>query len=101
MNQGRLTERNIEIAEGVAQIADESGATSSQIALAWVLAQPEVTAPIFGARKLEQIEDDLDALDVDLDDDALSRLDEVSKVPLDYPYDFQQRTGVGYRRRKR
>lgn len=101
MSRGRLTQRNVEIAEAVAQVAEERGATSSQIALAWLLAQPEVTAPIFGARKLEQIEDDLGALDVELDDEAVARLDAVSRTPLDYPYDFQQRTGVGYRRKQR
>jgi aryl-alcohol dehydrogenase-like predicted oxidoreductase len=83
-----LTERNVEIAETVVQVAQQLGRTPSQVALAWVAGQPGISAPIFGARTLEQLEDNLVAADLVLDEESLKRLDEVSAIPLVYPYDF-------------
>jgi aryl-alcohol dehydrogenase-like predicted oxidoreductase len=89
MNQERFSsERNLEIADVVAQVARTLGKTSSQVALAWVMCQPGVTSPIFGARNLEQLEDNLAAADLTLDEEAIGRLEEVSKLDLVYPYDF-------------
>lgn len=88
MRERFLSERNLEIAETVAQVASSLGRTSGQVALAWVAGQPGVTAPIFGARTLEQLEDNLGAADLVLDDESLKRLDEVSALELVYPYDF-------------
>ncbi len=92
MNRARFTaERNIEIAEAVAQVAQRIGKTASQTALAWVAEQPGVTSPIFGARTLEQLEDNLGAADLALDDEARKHLDEASRLELVYPYDFHER----------
>ncbi len=92
MNQARFrSERNLEIAETLVQVAESLGKTPSQIALAWNQQQPGVTSPIFGARTLEQLEDNLGASDVVLDDEARKRLDEVSRLELVYPYDFHER----------
>ncbi len=92
MNQERFrSERNLEIADVVAQIAGTLGRTSSQVALAWVMAREGVTSPIFGARTLEQLEDNLGAADLTLDEEARKRLEEVSKLDLVYPYDFHAR----------
>jgi aryl-alcohol dehydrogenase-like predicted oxidoreductase len=92
MNRARFSaERNLEIADAVAQVAQRLGKTASQVALAWVAEQPGVTSPIFGARTLEQLEDDLGAADLVLDDEARKRLDEVSRLELVYPYDFHER----------
>jgi aryl-alcohol dehydrogenase-like predicted oxidoreductase len=88
MQERFLSERNLEIAEMLAQVAGSLGRTSGQVALAWVAGQPGVTAPIFGARTLEQLEDNLGAADLVLDDEAGKRLDEVSALELVYPYDF-------------
>jgi aryl-alcohol dehydrogenase-like predicted oxidoreductase len=85
------SERNLEIAEVVAELAQAIGRTPSQVALAWVAQQRGVTAPIFGARTLEQLEDNLAAADLVLDEESLERLDEASKLPLVYPYDFHAR----------
>lgn len=62
----------------VEQIAQESGSTPATIALAWLLAQPEVTAPILGARSVQQLEACLEALTVTLTPDQLARLDAAS-----------------------
>jgi aryl-alcohol dehydrogenase-like predicted oxidoreductase len=85
------TEKSFEIAETVVQVAQALGRTPSQVALAWVMAQPGITAPIFGARTLEQLEDNLGAAQVVLDAEARKRLDEVSALELVYPYDFHER----------
>jgi aryl-alcohol dehydrogenase-like predicted oxidoreductase len=62
----------------VEQIAQESGSTPSAVALAWLLAQPGVTAPILGARSIEQLEASLAALTVTLTPEQLARLDAAS-----------------------
>jgi aryl-alcohol dehydrogenase-like predicted oxidoreductase len=92
MNSERLnSEKNREIAETVIEVAQSIGKTASQVALAWVTQQPAVTSSIFGARTLEQLEDNLGSADLVLDDEACKRLDEVSALPLVYPYDFHER----------
>jgi aryl-alcohol dehydrogenase-like predicted oxidoreductase len=92
MNQERFSsERNLEIADVVAQVARTLGKTSSQVALAWVTRQEGVTSSIFGARTLEQLEDNLGAADLTLDEEAIKRLEEVSQLELVYPYDFHVR----------
>ncbi|MGA9582731.1 MAG: aldo/keto reductase [Allosphingosinicella sp.] len=63
------------------EIAAETGATQAQIALAWIAAQPAVTAPIASARTFEQLEELLGAMVLELTDAQLERLDEVSAEP--------------------
>lgn len=53
--------------------------------LAWLLAKPHVTSVIIGAKRVEQLEDNLGAVDVVLTDDELARLDAVSALPPCYP----------------
>jgi aryl-alcohol dehydrogenase-like predicted oxidoreductase len=62
----------------VAALAQEKGHTPAQVALAWVMHRPAVTAPIIGPRTMAQLEDNLGALEVTLTDDDLRRIDEVS-----------------------
>ena len=56
------------------QVADETGATHAQIALAWLMAQEGVTAPIASATSVKQLEDLLPAMELDLSKDQLERL---------------------------
>lgn len=92
MNRERFSsERNLEIADVVAEVAGALGATASQVALAWVLRQEGVTSPIFGARSLSQLEDNLGAADLALDEESVERLERVSQLELVYPYDFHAR----------
>jgi aryl-alcohol dehydrogenase-like predicted oxidoreductase len=60
---------------------DELGERPADVALAWLLRQPGVTAPITGPRAMEQFEQSLRALEVDLDDKALERLDQIWPGP--------------------
>ena len=82
----------------VKKIADEHGASASQVALAWVGAQPAVTSVILGARTVEQLRDNLGATDLHLTSDEISALSEASDPALDdYPYG---RLGVAQRNRR-
>ena len=67
-----------DILETMEALAAEADATVSQVALAWNMAQPGVTSPIIGPRTLEQLEDNLGALDVELSEDHRRRIDEVA-----------------------
>jgi NDP-hexose C3-ketoreductase / dTDP-4-oxo-2-deoxy-alpha-D-pentos-2-ene 2,3-reductase len=60
---------------------DELGEDPANVALAWLLHQPAVTAPIIGPRTIEQLDSTLRAIDISLDDKALARLDEIWPGP--------------------
>ncbi|WP_216897767.1 aldo/keto reductase [Nocardia alni] len=86
--QGSLTERSLRIAEEVTKVAAELGKSPAQVALAWTLRNPAVTAPIIGARTPAQLEDNLGALDVEFDATHLARLDEISAVTPIFPHNM-------------
>jgi aryl-alcohol dehydrogenase-like predicted oxidoreductase len=88
---GSLTARGLAIAEVVKQVAREVDRSPSQVALAWTLLNPAVTAPIMGVRTLRQLEDNLGALEVRLDQAQRARLDAASAVELGFPHDFLAR----------
>jgi aryl-alcohol dehydrogenase-like predicted oxidoreductase len=67
----------LDAADRLAQLAEEAGLTLVQLALAFVLRHPAVTAPLIGARTMDQLESQLPALDVRLDDELLDRIDEI------------------------
>jgi aryl-alcohol dehydrogenase-like predicted oxidoreductase len=93
-NRGRTSERNLRIAREVDAVADELGASSAQVATAWVQAQGYGCIPIAGARKVSQIEDTLGASELELTGDHLARLDEVSRVSLGFPGQFLTSDGL-------
>jgi aryl-alcohol dehydrogenase-like predicted oxidoreductase len=76
-------------------IGQERGVSAAQVALAYTLAKPAVTSVIVGARTEEQLRDNLAAAQLTLSDAELKRLDDVSAVPLLYPYWHQANTGPG------
>lgn len=80
MYQARYwSDRMFDVVEAVEAVAEEAGVTPAQAALAWLLAQPGVTAPIVGASRSEQLDDNVRALDVRLADNHLDRLTQVSQ----------------------
>ena len=85
---GRTAERNLDIARAVDAVADEIGVTSTQVAIAWVLARGYRYFPIVGVRTEAQMEDALAATDVSISEEHLCRLDEVSAIELGFPHDF-------------
>jgi aryl-alcohol dehydrogenase-like predicted oxidoreductase len=78
--QRRLEGRRSQVEEYEA-FCDELGERPADVALAWLLRQPGVTGPIIGPRTLEQFEQSLRALEVELDDKALERLDQIWPGP--------------------
>lgn len=83
----RATERNWDTLDVVDDIvASYEGATHSRVALAWLLARPAVASVIIGVRTMEQLEDNLGAVELELPTDEIKRLDETSSIPEAYPY---------------
>ncbi|MFF5289729.1 aldo/keto reductase [Paractinoplanes globisporus] len=70
-------QRKLEAAERLSQLADEAGLTLIQLAIAFVLRHPAITAPIIGPRTMDHLESQLAAADVVLTDDVLDRIDEI------------------------
>src|SRR5436305_2700510 len=68
-------QRKLEAADQLAQLADEAGMTLIEMAIAFVIRHPAVTAAIIGPRTMEQLESQLPAADVALSDEALDRID--------------------------
>ena len=73
----RMRDQVFDVVGGIDPIAREKGCTVSQLALAWVVQQPGVTSPIIGPRTMDQLQDNLKALDVQLVDADLLRVDEI------------------------
>jgi aryl-alcohol dehydrogenase (NADP+) len=71
------TDSDFRIVDRVGQLAERRGISSAQIALAWVLRQPDVTAPIVGASKMPQLEQAIAALDIKLTDEECTELEEL------------------------
>ena len=93
-SSGHLNERSLAVADIVAEVAREVGATPSQVALAWTLTNPAVTSPIIGARTLAQAEDNLGALAVELSSEQRERLEATSAPSPIFPGRFVARPMV-------
>jgi aryl-alcohol dehydrogenase-like predicted oxidoreductase len=85
---GYDNERGWKTLDAVKAIATEKQTTPAAVALAWLLAKPAVSSVIFGARSVEQLDDNLLAADVQLTAADVTKLDEVSAVDFGYPYKF-------------
>jgi aryl-alcohol dehydrogenase-like predicted oxidoreductase len=84
----RNTERNWAILDVVGNIAEQRAISYPQVAIAWLRAQSVVTSVILGTRTFEQLEDNLGAAEVDLTQEELDLLNEVSRPHELYPYRF-------------
>lgn len=77
---------NIEIAEALTSLARDVGCSSAQLALAWMMQRSAVRViPIIGARKLSQLEDNLQAVNVELNATQIAVLDELTALTPEYP----------------
>jgi len=80
--QGRagqlFSEKTFDVIEGLEKLAEGKGVAMSQLALSWVMNQPGVTSPIIGPRTLEQLEDNLKAVEVALTDEDRKKIDEIA-----------------------
>jgi aryl-alcohol dehydrogenase-like predicted oxidoreductase len=78
-------ERAWRILDVMRPIGEAHGCSPARIALAWLLHQPAVTSVIIGARRTDQLQDNLAAVDVKLSPEELQQLDQVSQLPKEYP----------------
>ncbi len=72
-------ESNFALLEQIENIADDVGIPVSKLAIAWILKNPAITAPIVGASSVEQVEENSRIVEINLDDDAYQRLNELTK----------------------
>ncbi len=97
-SRGRaLSEETFRVVDVLRTVAAEAGTTPARVALAWVQQRPGVASTIIGARTMEQLEDNLGALEVKLSSEQIKKLDDVSQPKLNFPHDFLKNVaGFGY-----
>ena len=78
-------DRTYGIIDVLDRLAAAKGATVAQLAIAWLLHQKSVASVLLGAKRLDQLEDNLGAVNVTFGADELAALDEASKLPAEYP----------------
>src|SRR5947208_12689003 len=78
-------DRTWKILDAMAPIAKTHDCSPARISLAWLLAKPVVTSVILGAKRLDQLQDNLAAEELNLSEDEIKLLDEVSALPPEYP----------------
>lgn len=74
--------------DAVGEVAEETGRSYAQIALNWLLGQPGVVSPIIGARRMDQLEDNLGAAGWDLEGEQARKLSEAAPPEPSYPARF-------------
>ncbi len=79
------------------EVGAKHGASVAEVALAYILAKPFVTSVIIGAKRLDQLDENLKAVKLKLDTDDMVKLDEVSALPPEYPAWMLARQGAGRR----
>lgn len=84
--------RLFDIIESLAEIGDAHGVSAAQVALAWINSRAGVATAVIGARKPEQLEDNLASADLELSDDEIAAIERTSRPPLVYPYWHQHKT---------
>jgi aryl-alcohol dehydrogenase-like predicted oxidoreductase len=86
--------RAVPLIAAMKDMADKRGVSVAQIALAWLLYQPVVSTVIVGAKRADQLADNIAACDVELEAAELNRLDQLSALPREYPgWMFQMQGG--------
>jgi aryl-alcohol dehydrogenase-like predicted oxidoreductase len=85
-------ERNWKINDAVRAVATEVGSTPAAVSLAWLLAKPQVTSVIFGARTVAQLDANLAGAELELAPKYVELLDQASAFPMGYPYEFIAQT---------
>lgn len=83
-----ISERDHAVAKVVRDVADELGASASQVALAWTMVGSPAVHPILGVRTLDQLHDNLGAADITLPPGAVNRLHAASAFDIGFPHDF-------------
>jgi aryl-alcohol dehydrogenase-like predicted oxidoreductase len=84
----QLNERAYVVIDLLIEVANQTNSTPAQVALAWAQSRPGVVSSIIGARTIEQLHDNLAALDVKLSAEQIKRLDDATSPILSFPHDF-------------
>jgi aryl-alcohol dehydrogenase-like predicted oxidoreductase len=92
IDSSSITEQQHRVAKTVQSVASEIGATPSQVAIAWTRTRSQNIHPIIGARRLDQLLDNLGAVDVDLPSDAVAQLEIGTEIDLGFPTTFISET---------
>ena len=92
-------ERAYDCIDAMAPMAERRGVSVAQVAIAWLLHQPVVTSVVIGAKRIEQLEDNIAATSLSLNPEELEVLDKVSALPPEYPGWMFERQGE-YRRQQ-
>ncbi len=79
------------------EVASKHGASVAEVALAWILAKPFVTSVIIGAKRIDQLDQNLAAVKLRLDAEDMAKLDDVSALPPEYPGWMLSRQGTARR----
>ncbi|QDM41035.1 aldo/keto reductase [Altererythrobacter sp. TH136] len=79
------TDRAWDVIDALRAMADAKGKTVAQLALGWLLYQPAVSTVIVGAKRADQLADNIGACDVEFTADELKQLDKLSRLPREYP----------------
>jgi aryl-alcohol dehydrogenase-like predicted oxidoreductase len=87
-------DRAYDVIEVMRGIADAKGVSAAQISIAWLLHQPVVTSVIIGAKRLDQLDDNIAATTITLSAEDLATLDQASALPAEYPGWMLDRQGV-------
>ena len=82
----KFTERNWQVLDALRPVAEQVGRPPAQVALAWAVAQPRISSTILGASKVEQLQDNLAALEIRFTPDQLAALDQLSAPEPIFPY---------------
>jgi aryl-alcohol dehydrogenase-like predicted oxidoreductase len=85
-----LNDKTYGLIDELGKLARELRTTPARIALAWVQGRPGVSSTIIGARTVQQLDDNLAALDLQLSTETLSKLNELTTPQLNFPYRFVQ-----------
>ena len=94
LNSKRLNQNSERITNEVIRIADELGVKPSHVALKWTMQQGISSIPIVGATKVEQLKENLAALELTLPQEYLEQLNNASAIELGFPGDFFREEGV-------
>lgn len=94
---GRLTAESVSardhaVAGVVREVADDLGATPAQVAIAWTMSRSRAVHPIVGARRVDQLRDNLAAIDLTLPPESVARLEQATEFTLGFPADFINQT---------
>jgi aryl-alcohol dehydrogenase-like predicted oxidoreductase len=84
-------ERVDQVVRGLNSVAAQAGVAPSTLAMGWVLRRPEITSVLTGIQRVQELKDNIAAIDMQLDDAVWDELNRVTALPSSYPTDFYER----------